>query len=132
MSKSYNNGILLSETMDEISPKVREMLTDKARLRRRDPGNPENCNLFPYHELLTDQQTRDEIRAGCLSAGIGCVDCKAILLRGLRDFLEPMHERRALLDAKPGFVREVLEAGNKKAGAEAQKTMEGVRELIGF
>jgi tryptophanyl-tRNA synthetase len=132
MSKSYNNGILLSEGMDTIAPKIREMLTDTARLRRKDPGNPEHCNLFPYHELLTDQQTQAEIRAGCLSAGIGCVDCKAILLRGIEAFLAPMRERRAFLDAKPGFVREVLEAGNEKARAEAAKTMEGVRELIGF
>ncbi|MDR0826619.1 MAG: tryptophan--tRNA ligase [Desulfovibrio sp.] len=132
MSKSYNNGILLSESMDSIALKIREMLTDTARLRRKDPGNPVNCNLFPYHELLTDETTQAEIREGCLSAGMGCVDCKAILLRGLKDFLEPMRERRALFDARPDFVRDVLENGNKKARAEAQKTMEGVRELIGF
>jgi tryptophanyl-tRNA synthetase len=132
MSKSYNNGILLSESMAEISPKIREMLTDTARMRRSDPGNPEHCNLFPYHALLSDAETQAEIRAGCLSASMGCVDCKALLLKSLERFLAPMRERRAHLDARPGLVEEVLAAGNEKARAEARKTMEGVRQLIGF
>jgi tryptophanyl-tRNA synthetase len=132
MSKSYNNGILLSESMAEISPKIKEMLTDTARMRRNDPGNPENCNLFPYHELLTAADTQAEIRAGCTSASMGCVDCKAILLKGLERFLAPIQERRARLDARPGLVEEVLAAGNESARAEARKTMGGVRELIGF
>lgn len=132
MSKSYNNAIQLSEGMDTITPKVRGMLTDKARLRRSDPGNPDECNLFPYHELLTDKAVRDEIRAGCTSAALGCVDCKAILLKSLERFLAPLHERRAALDARPGLVMEVLQAGTERARAEAEKTMDGVRNLIGF
>ncbi|MDR2123470.1 MAG: tryptophan--tRNA ligase [Desulfovibrio sp.] len=132
MSKSYNNGILLSESMAEISPKIREMLTDTARMRRSDPGNPERCNLFPYHALLSAADTQAEIRAGCLSASMGCVDCKALLLKSLERFLAPMRERRARLDARPGLVEEVLAAGNEKARAEARKTMEGVRSLTGF
>ncbi len=132
MSKSYNNFIALRESMDEITPKVRGMLTDKARLRRTDPGNPEECNLYPYHELLTGEAERAEIRAGCTGASLGCVDCKKILLKGLETFLEPLHERRAKLEADPNAVREILEAGNAKAKAAAVATMEKVRELIGF
>jgi tryptophanyl-tRNA synthetase len=132
MSKSYGNTIQLREGMDTITPKIKGMLTDKARLRRTDPGNPEVCNLFPYHELLTDEATRDEIRAGCVSAAFGCVDCKNILIKSLGSFLAPLQERRAALDANPGLVREVLEAGNEKARAEARKTLEGVRSRIGF
>lgn len=132
MSKSYNNAIQLSEGMDTITPKVRGMLTDKARLRRSDPGNPDECNLFPYHELLTDKAMQDEIRAGCTGATLGCVDCKALLLKSLERFLEPLQERRAALDARPGLIRDVLQAGNEKARAEAGKTMEAVRDLIGF
>ncbi len=132
MSKSYGNTIQLREGMDTITPKVKGMLTDKARLRRTDPGNPAQCNLYPYHELLTGKDTRAEIRAGCTSAALGCVDCKGILLKGLETFLAPLQERRAALDANPGRVREVLEAGNEKARAEARKTLEGVKELIGF
>jgi tryptophanyl-tRNA synthetase len=132
MSKSYNNAIYLRDGMDVITPKVKGMLTDKARLRRSDPGNPENCNLYPYHELMTDAAMCAEIRAGCASAGLGCVDCKGILLQGLERFLAPLQERRAVLDANPERVREVLEAGNARARAEVRKTMEGVREKIGF
>lgn len=130
MSKSYNNYIALRETMDEITPKVRGMLTDKARLRKTDPGNPDVCNLFPYHNLLTDEATRAEIRRGCTSATLGCVDCKKILLKNLDTFLAPLHERRAKLDAKPNSVREILEAGNARARAFAQETMRDVRALM--
>lgn len=132
MSKSYNNTIQLRESADTIAPKIKGMLTDKARLRRTDPGNPDDCNLYPYHELLTDEATRAEIREGCTSASLGCVDCKAILLRNLGEFLAPLQERRAALDANPRRVQEVLQAGNEKARAEARKTLEGVRCKIGF
>jgi tryptophanyl-tRNA synthetase len=132
MSKSYNNGIFLREGMDTITPKIKGMLTDKARLRRHDPGNPDVCNLFPYHELLTPSQAREEIRAGCAKAALGCVDCKKILLDRLESFLAPMQERRARLSARPGYVQEVLEAGNARARAVAQATMEEVRSIIGF
>ena len=132
MSKSYNNTIQLREGMDTIAPKVKGMLTDKARLRRSDPGTPDECNLFPYHELLTDEAAQAEIRAGCAGASLGCVDCKAILLKSLETFLAPLQERRALLDANPKQIREVLEAGDEKARAEARKTMEGVREKLGL
>lgn len=132
MSKSYNNTIMLSESMETITPKVKGMLTDKARLRRKDPGNPDDCNLFPYHELLTDKATQCEIREGCTTAGLGCVDCKNILLQSLAAFLAPLQERRAAIDADPNRVRDVLENGNERARAVARKTMEGVRELIGF
>ena len=132
MSKSYNNGILLSEDMESIKPKIKGMLTDQARVRRTDPGNPDVCNLFPYHELLTDKATQEEIRSGCTSASLGCVQCKEILLQGLERFLAPMHERRAALEAKPGLVTDVLEAGNAKARILAAKTMEDVRERMGI
>jgi tryptophanyl-tRNA synthetase len=130
MSKSYNNAIGLNESMEEIAPKVRGMLTDKARLRKTDPGDPDVCNLFPYHELLTGEATRAEIRHGCAAAALGCVDCKKILLGNLAVFLEPLRERRARLDADPNAVREILEAGNARARAFARETMRGVRELM--
>ena len=132
MSKSYNNSIQLREGMDTITPKIKGMLTDKARLRRTDPGSPDECNLYPYHDLLTDEATRAEIRQGCTSASLGCVDCKAILLKNLGAFLAPLQERRAALDANPRRVNEVLQAGNEAARVEARKTIEGVRCKIGF
>lgn len=132
MSKSYNNGILLSENMESVTPKVMGMLTDKARLRLSDPGNPEDCNLFPYHKLMTDQESQKEIQEGCTTAKLGCVDCKKILLKNLDKFLAPLHERRAELDKKAGYIDEVLEAGSIRARALAQETMAEVCERMGL
>jgi tryptophanyl-tRNA synthetase len=106
------------------------MLTDPARLRKTDPGNPDICNLYPYHELLTAAETRAEIRRGCTDAGMGCVECKGILLKGLEAFLTPLHERRAKVEAKPGMVWEVLKAGREKALRETGLTMQAVREAM--
>lgn len=132
MSKSYGNTIQLREGMDTIAPKIKGMLTDTARLRRSDPGEPDRCNLYPYHVLLTDAPTRENIQEGCRNATLGCVDCKAILLKSLETFLSPLQERRAALDANPERIREVLEAGNERARAEARKTMEGARSRLGL
>ena len=132
MSKSYGNSIMLREPLEEIAPKVRGMFTDKNRLRRSDPSNPSVCNLYPYHELMTDAATREEICKGCTSATFGCVDCKKIFMQSLARFLEPLHERRAELEKNPDFVQDVLSDGNKRARVVARETMEGVRERIGF
>ncbi|WP_417038777.1 tryptophan--tRNA ligase, partial [Desulfovibrio legallii] len=94
MSKSYNNGIFLSDSMDDITEKVRGMFTDKARLRRSDPGNPDVCNLYPYHVLLSSPEEQAQIRQGCTCAQLGCVDCKKIFLKNLAVFLGPLQERR--------------------------------------
>ena len=108
MSKSYGNGIFLQDTMEEIAPKVRGMFTDPARLRKSDPGNPDVCNLYPYHELLTDPETRAEIREGCTTAKLGCVDCKKIFMKNLEAFLAPLHERRAKYVERPELVDDYL------------------------
>ena len=128
MSKSYGNAIFLSDDFADITKKVRGMLTDKNRLRRTDPGNPDICNLYPYHELLTDEATRREIRIGCTSASLGCVDCKKILIGSLEKFLIPIQERRASLT--PEQIKEVLKEGTAKAREEAQKTMLGARKAM--
>lgn len=130
MSKSYGNSILLGESMAEIEPKVRGMLTDSNRVRRTDVGNPDVCNLFPYHVLMSSPEEQAEVRKGCTSAALGCVDCKKILLKNLAIFLAPIHERRAQLDLKR--LSEIMEAGNATARAEAARTMEQVRDLVGM
>ena len=132
MSKSYNNGIFLSDDFAGIQEKVRGMFTDKARLRKSDPGNPDVCNLFPYHVLLSSPEEQAEIRRGCTSAQLGCVDCKKIFLKNLEAFLTPLHERRAALDARPGAVEEILAAGNEKARAFAMSTMALARAKMGL
>jgi tryptophanyl-tRNA synthetase len=132
MSKSYNNGIFLSDDLAGIQEKVRGMFTDKARLRKSDPGNPDVCNLFPYHVLLSSAEEQAEIRQGCVAARLGCVDCKKIFLKNLEAFLTPLQQRRAALDARPGAVEEILAAGNDKARAFAMSTMTQVREKMGL
>ncbi|MDR1242080.1 MAG: tryptophan--tRNA ligase [Deltaproteobacteria bacterium] len=130
MSKSYGNGIFLRDTLKELAPKIKGMLTYAPRARREDPGDPDLCNLYPYHELLTDKPARDEIRQGCVSAGMGCADCKKILLKGLENFLAPLHERRAQIETRPGYVWEVLAAGKERAAKEARLTMDAVRQAM--
>jgi tryptophanyl-tRNA synthetase len=130
MSKSYGNSIMLSEPLDEIMPKVRGMKTDENRLRKSDPGDPDVCNLFPYHRLMTDPEKLPEIVKGCKDASWGCVDCKKLLMESLERFLTPLHERRAACTDEK--VREILEAGNARARSYAEKTMEEVRKVINF
>ena len=132
MSKSYNNAIYLKDSMEEITPKIRGMLTDKNRLRCTDRGDPKVCNLYPYHELLTDEQTRAEICVGCTSATWGCVDCKKVLLANLEKFLTPMHEKRRELEQDPGYIGDVLREGTHAARLEAQKTMDEANGLLHF
>lgn len=127
MSKSYNNGIFLKDSLADIEPKVKSMFTDPARLRRGDPGNPDVCNLFPYHTLMTDKTAQQEIREGCTNASLGCVDCKKIFLKSLERFLAPLQERRMMLLAKPDYVSDILRDGNVKARASINATMELVR-----
>ncbi|MGE4299941.1 MAG: tryptophan--tRNA ligase [Desulfovibrionaceae bacterium] len=132
MSKSYGNAIGLAEPMDSIKPKVMSMLTDTNRQRKSDPGNPDICNLFPYHVLMTDAGKQAEIREGCTKASWGCVDCKKALLESLARFLDPIHARRAALDADPDHVAHILEQGNARAKEETDKTMHDLRELLNF
>lgn len=132
MSKSYGNAIYLRDTMEEITPKVRGMFTDTNRLRKSDPGNPDVCNLFPYHELMASPEQQAEIRRGCTSASLGCVDCKKIFLENLGAFLGPLHERRAALLANPKGIQDILEAGDTRARAEASRIMGGVRDRLNF
>ena len=130
MSKSYNNGIFLRDTMADIEPKVKTMFTDKNRLRKSDPGDPEVCNLFPYHVLLAGREEQEEIRQGCTSASMGCVDCKKRFLTHLSAFLEPLQARRAeLTDSR---VAEILADGNERARAFAARTLDRVRERMGL
>ena len=130
MSKSYGNGIFLRDTLEELTPKIKGMFTDPARLRKSDPGNPDVCNLFPYHKLLADSETQAEICESCTKASIGCVACKKIFLENLQKFLEPIRERREAILAKPGLVDEVLEAGRVKAADSISETMRLVRAAM--
>lgn len=132
MSKSYNNGIFLTEDLESVKAKIKDMYTDPARARRKDPGNPEVCNLFPYHRLLSSEEERREISEGCRSAGMGCVDCKKIFLRNIEAFLAPLHDRRRRYEADAGLVDDILAEGGKKASEFAGGVMARARRQMGL
>jgi len=132
MSKSYGNSIALGEPLEDIAPKIKTMLTDKNRLRRSDAGDPDVCNLYPYHKLLTAPETCAEIREGCTKASFGCVDCKKQLMESLTAFLTPIHERRRSLEADPERLWHILEQGNARARKRAGESMEAIRKALNF
>jgi tryptophanyl-tRNA synthetase len=131
MSKSYDNAIYLAEDSTSLSKKVLSAPTDPQRVRRDDPGNPEICNIFTYHKLVQPPEKIAEVDQGCRTAGIGCVDCKKMLLAQLEVFREPIRRRREEA-LQSGQVDDVLSDGNVKAQAQARETMEKVREAIGL
>lgn len=132
MSKSYNNAIYISDTPEEITKKIMPMFTDPQRLRRTDPGNPDVCGVFYLHKLYSEQQDVDVVDRECRRAGIGCVDCKKLLLPSLLSALEPIRNRREELIQRKGYLDDILAEGNRKASLIARETMEEVRKRFGL
>jgi tryptophanyl-tRNA synthetase len=132
MSKSYDNAIFLTETDEDLDRKVGQMITDPQRARRSDPGDPDICNVFTFHEIYTPEDTVLQIKEDCRKAGIGCVDCKKIMAGNLKKALEPIREKRKGLEADPDRVKVVIEEGNQKARTIARQTMEQVRTAVGL
>ncbi len=128
MSKSYGNSISLCEPWKETEKKIKTMPTDPARVRRDDPGTPEKCPVWDFHNVYSTEDERSEIREGCTSAGIGCLDCKKVLMAHLNAELQPIRDRRDELAKRPDDVRDIIKAGNEKARREARKTMDKVRK----
>lgn len=126
MSKSYGNAIYLSDEPKTVQEKVRTMLTDTERVRKSDPGHPENCTVCAYQKMFNAEQA-DELWDGCRKATIGCVECKNALAGALNRMLDPMREKRAALSANPSTVTAILDEGTEKARKEAQATLETVR-----
>ncbi len=130
MSKSYGNCIYLSETPEQVWEKVRVMLTDPARIRKTDPGNPEKCLVWDYHKVFTPKEKHPEIVENCTGAKWGCIQCKKVLNDAINGHFAPSRERRAAIESKPDLWKDVLSEGNKKARARARQTMEVVREKL--
>lgn len=130
MSKSYGNAIYLSDTSEEITAKVRPMVTDPARKRRTDPGNPDLCPVFDLHRIFTPEGPREECATGCRTAGIGCLDCKGVLLQHMLPPLARIRERRERYAEKPAEIVEILHEGTKRARRVAVDTMTEVRDAI--
>jgi tryptophanyl-tRNA synthetase len=130
MAKSYGNAIWLSDPLDEIRNKVRNMMTDPQRQRRTDPGRPEMCPVFAWHKLFSTPDTVTQVYHDCRTAAIGCVDCKKVMAENLVKWIEPVQARRKELEARPQEVWDILDAGSKKAHAAARRTMKRVRNAI--
>ncbi len=135
MSKSYGNTITLGESDAEIRTKTKVMVTDPARKRRSDPGNPDVCPVYDWHKLFAPptEDGRETLRwaaEGCRTAAIGCIECKAKMADNLIEWIRPVRERRKEYESKPGEVLEVLDAGSKKAREVAKTTMARVREAV--
>jgi tryptophanyl-tRNA synthetase len=130
MSKSYGNFISLSESDESIRAKSRAMITDPARKRRTDPGNPDVCPVYDWHKLFSPPETLKWSAEGCRSAGIGCIECKMAMADNLIKWIEPVRARREEYAAKPARVLQILDEGSVKAREVAQKTMSRVREAV--
>jgi tryptophanyl-tRNA synthetase len=130
MSKSYNNTINLSDSPGDITKKIMQMVTDPARVRRQDPGNPDVCPLFTLDKIFAPKEWCGHVDVECRRAGIGCVDDKKELLKHLLAYLKPIQERRKELSAQPGKVTDIMREGSLKARAVAQKTLAEVNEAM--
>ncbi len=130
MSKSYGNSIDLGESLESTTRKIMGAVTDPARKRRQDPGNPEVCGIFYLHKVTSDAATVQWVDVNCRSAGIGCVDCKKKLLERLGPDQERMRERRERLLARPGDVDDMVQIGTRRARQVAERTMADVRAAM--
>ncbi|HVB08397.1 MAG TPA: tryptophan--tRNA ligase [Candidatus Acidoferrales bacterium] len=136
MAKSYGNGIWLSDTPEEIRKKAHNMMTDPQRVRRTDPGRPEVCPVFAYHNLFPVEKSAEDrarierVDRECRTAEIGCVDCKKLMADALVKWIEPVQARRREYEANPQRVWGILEDGSKRAKRVAEQTMERVRKAV--
>ena len=132
MSKSYGNAIFLSDTVEEIKKKISRMVTDTRRARKSDPGEPDECNLYPFHKLYSPEALQKQIAEDCRKAEIGCVACKKLLMDRLIDGLSPIQEKRREYLAHMDDVRDIVANGTKMAREICKRTMGEVRDVLGF
>jgi tryptophanyl-tRNA synthetase len=130
MSKSYGNAVFLKDPPDVVRQKLKPMVTDPARKRRTDPGNPDICPVFDLHKAFSPKETQEWAAQGCRTAGIGCLDCKGRLTDHLLQRLEGIHARRPEFAARPDTVWDILRAGSARAREVARATMEQVRSAM--
>ncbi len=130
MSKSYGNTIALTAPADEIRQAVSTMFTDPNRIRRKDPGNPDICNLFQFHRLFSDAQTIDRVDRECRAAQIGCVEDKKLLAEIMIEALRPIRQRREEIDRDPSIVWDALRRGNGVARQRCEETLARVRQAM--
>ncbi len=132
MSKSYGNFISMREEPADVDNKIRRMPTDPARVRRTDAGNPDNCPVWQFHMVYSDDTTRQWVREGCTSAGIGCLDCKKPIIEAVQEELEPIRKRAEEHLRNPDLVRTIVAEGCEEAREAARATLEEVRAAMGL
>jgi len=132
MSKSFGNAIYLKDRPEVIRAKIAPMVTDTRRKRRTDPGEPNDCPAFTLHNAFVEKARRLELAKACRTAGVGCLECKNVVIDSLTRLLETYREKRAKLEGDPDLVWEILERGNARARKAAQITMAAVRAAIGI
>ncbi len=132
MSKSYGNTIGLLEDAGSVGKRFLSMPTDPARVRRMDPGDPDKCPVWSFHEIYTSEEGRAEVRKGCTTAGIGCLDCKRLVLNEMEKELEPLRSAAEGFRKNRGYVKDILHNGSQRAGELAGETIEIVREAVGL
>jgi len=130
MSKSYGNSIYISDEAEELKGKVAAMFTDPQRMRRKDPGDPDICNVYSFHQLYSPEEETAQINRECRTAGIGCTDCKKLLGEKILAAMSPIHEKRRQLSNRLDDVRQIITQGNLKASVVARETMEKVRDAM--
>jgi tryptophanyl-tRNA synthetase len=130
MSKSYGNTILLTDPEPVVRQKLKTMVTDPARVRRTDPGNPDVCPVGDLHKIFSDAEVNAKVNVGCRSAGIGCIECKSWAADSIVRILNPMQERRKKYEQNPRLAWDILEAGSERARKVAAGTMNEVREAM--
>jgi tryptophanyl-tRNA synthetase len=132
MSKSYGNTILLTDPESVVRQKLKTMVTDPARVRRSDPGNPDVCPVGDLHKIFSSKDTMAKVNEGCRSAGIGCIECKGWAADSLVKLLNPMQARRRRFEENPGLAWDILEDGTERARKAAGETMNEVRAAMGM
>jgi tryptophanyl-tRNA synthetase len=129
MSKSYQNAISLSESPESLKQKVGQMFTDPKRIRLKDPGHPEECNVYSYYQVFAPQQSSEAFQ-WCTQAAKGCTECKQILARSIEEVIAPIREKREILAQKPQRIKDILHEGSRKAQTIAKATMAEIKEVI--
>ena len=132
MSKSYGNTISLRDEPADVEQKLRTMPTDPARVRLKDPGDPDKCPVFQLHRVYSDDHRQQWVREGCASAGIGCLECKQPIIDAVLGELAPLRERAREFEEDPQLVRNILQEGAEAARDVAEETMDEVRSAIGL
>jgi tryptophanyl-tRNA synthetase len=132
MSKSYGNTVMMADPEPVVRQKLKTMVTDPARVRRSDPGNPDLCPVGDLHKIFSSKETMAKVNEGCRSAGIGCIECKGWAADSLLRLLSPMQERRRKFEDNPKLAWDILEAGSERARKVSGETMEDVRASMGM